>query len=58
MGKFMLAATHKIKILIVEDDTPVAMMIAFFANARQCKTEVASTSEESEWKWPKRAISI
>lgn len=43
----MLAATHKIKILIVEDDTPVAMMMVFLLMRAGCKTEVASTGEEA-----------
>ena len=43
----MLAATNKIKILIVEDDIPVAMMMVFLLTRAGCKTEVAATGKKA-----------
>ena len=37
----------KIRILIVEDDTPVALMIVFLLTRAGCETEVAATSKRA-----------
>lgn len=39
--------SQKVKILIVEDDTPVAMMMTFLLTRAGCDTEVATTGEEA-----------
>jgi DNA-binding response OmpR family regulator len=38
---------RKTKILIVEDDTPVAIMIAFLLRRAGCETKVAATGKEA-----------
>src|SRR5208282_1787362 len=38
---------EKINILIVEDDTPVALMIVFLLTRAGCETEVAATSKKA-----------
>lgn len=38
---------EKIKLLIVEDDTPVALMIVFLLTRAGCETEVAATSKKA-----------
>jgi putative two-component system response regulator len=38
---------EKIKLLIVEDDTPVALMIVFLLTRAGCETEVATTSKKA-----------
>jgi putative two-component system response regulator len=38
---------RKIKLLIVEDDTPVALMIVFLLTRAGCETEVATTEKKA-----------
>jgi len=38
---------EKIKLLIVEDDTPVALMIVFLLTHAGCETEVATTAKKA-----------
>ena len=38
---------EKIKLLIVEDDTPVALMIVFLLTRAGCETEVATTGKKA-----------
>jgi putative two-component system response regulator len=38
---------EKIKLLIVEDDTPVAMMMVFLLTRAGCETEVATTGKKA-----------
>ena len=42
IGRFM---PEKMKILIVEDDTPVAMMMTYLLTQAGCDVQVASTGE-------------
>jgi len=43
----IIVMAGKAKILIVEDDTPIAMMMVFLLERAGCKTEVATTGKEA-----------